>query len=153
MHQVMIINGRGNGLPINGICLSMWSVSEGRLESGSRDGLETFHGIAVRGDFEAVVVLSFPLSSPVLVPSFHLGLTKIEVLCHLGPVIDGEVLLDGELGLEKLQLTLGEGSSTPPLLPPVARSRSGRSAGPCLLRLPLELVVADIFFAARCLMI
>ena len=56
------------------------------------------------------------VSPSVLVPGLHLGVRQAQLGRQLHPVLDGEIFLPLEAGLQGLQLVVGEGSPCLPLL-------------------------------------
>ena len=53
---------------------------------------------------------------PVLVPGLHLGVCQAQFGRQLHPVLDREIFLSLEAGLQGLQLVVGEGGPRLPLL-------------------------------------
>ena len=62
---------------------------------------------------------------PVLVPGLHLGVCQAQFGRQLHPVLDREIFLSLEAGLQGLQLVVGEGSPRLPLLPLSGRFSAG----------------------------
>ena len=69
---------------------------------------------------------TFPVPS-VLIPSLDLSIGQVQFSRQLHPVLDGEILLPLEGGLEGPQLVVGERGSSLPLLLRIRRGRVVRS--------------------------
>ena len=70
-------------------------------------------------------IFTIKILPSVLVPSLDLGVRQVQFGRELHPVLDGEILLPLEAGLQGLQLVVREGCPRLPLLPLGCRLPSG----------------------------